>query len=242
MMKIGIFDSGVGGLTVLKSIYDKYPNNEYIYIGDNKHLPYGNKTKEELLSYSSRIIDYFINQNVDLIVIGCNTICSNIFDKLKEKYPNVTLIGVIDATIDLFIKSNKKNVLVIGTEKTIESNIYEEKIHGFNKNIKVNSLSTPNLVPLIENSCDCSKEIENILDKYKGIDSIILGCTHYKLIDYLIPKSIKCIDSSTGITSIIDKYIIPSNSSIRIYTTGNVKNFNKMCNKIMNIDAQNIDL
>ena len=94
-MKIGIFDSGVGGLTVLKSIYDKYPNNEYVYIGDNKNSPYGDKTKEELFNYASRIIDYFISIDIRLIVIACNTICSNVLNELKEKYNNITLIGVI---------------------------------------------------------------------------------------------------------------------------------------------------
>ena len=114
-MKIGIFDSGVGGLTVLKSIYDKYPNNEYIYIGDNKNSPYGDKTKEELFSYASRIIDYFIEKDIKLIVIACNTICSNILPILKDKYKYITLIGVIDSTISSFIKRDKKNVLVIAT-------------------------------------------------------------------------------------------------------------------------------
>lgn len=244
-MRIGVFDSGVGGLTVLKSIYEKYNDNEYIYIGDNKNLPYGNKTKEELFSYASRIIDYFISKDIKLIVIGCNTICSNIFNDLKEKYKDITFIGVIDATIDLFLKSNKRNVLVIATENTIKSNKYEEKIKKNNSNIIVHNLSTPALVPLIEENKDCSDEINSILRNFKDIDSIILGCTHYKLIEHLIPKNIACIDSSSGVINVIDDYIVDSVDaarSIKIYTTGNLNEFNVVCTRIMNIAAEKLDL
>ena len=126
-MRIGVFDSGVGGLTVLKSLYKKYPNNEYYYIADSKHLPYGEKTKEELFSYASSIIDYFITQDIKVIVIGCNTICSTVYKDLESKYKDINFIGVIDATVDLFFKANKKNVLIIGTTNTIKSNNYGKR-------------------------------------------------------------------------------------------------------------------
>ena len=241
-MRIGVFDSGVGGLTVLKSLYDKYPKNEYVYIADSKHLPYGEKTKEELFSYASSIIDYFIKQNIKLVVIGCNTICSTIYKDLENKYKGITFIGVIDATVDLFLKSNKKNVLVIATTNTIKSNKYETKIKDKNSSIIVHSLATPKLVPLIENDLDTKEEINNILSNYKDIDSIILGCTHYKLIEDKIPYNITCIDSSTGVINVIDKYIKDSTSNIKIYTTGNKDEFNKMCYKIIGIKAENINL
>lgn len=126
--KIGIFDSGVGGLTVLKSLSDKYKCIDYIYIGDNKYCPYGDKTKEELLNYAKRIVNYFIEKGISIIVIACNTSCSQTLDELKQIYKNITFIGVIDSTIDVFLKSKKNNVLVIGTSATINSNIYESKI------------------------------------------------------------------------------------------------------------------
>ena len=241
-MRIGVFDSGVGGLTVLKSLHDAYPNNEYYYIGDNKHLPYGNKSKEELFKYASSIIDYFVSQNIKLIVIGCNTICSTIYQDLEKKYKDITFIGVIDATVDLFIKSKKKNVLVIGTENTIKVNKYETKIKNIDNSIHVYNLATPNLVPLIENDLDAKSEIENILKKYPNIDSIILGCTHYKLIENLIPNTITSIDSSTGVVNKIKKYIQDSKNCVKIYVTGNIEDFNKLCTKIMKIGCKKIDL
>ena len=105
-MKIGIFDSGVGGLTVLKSLSEKY-NAEYIYIGDNKNCPYGEKTKDELLKYAIRIVNYFIQQGISVIVIACNTCCANVLDDLRVMYKEITFIGVIESTINRFIKQNK---------------------------------------------------------------------------------------------------------------------------------------
>jgi glutamate racemase len=241
-MKIGIFDSGVGGLTILKELYKVFPNCDYTYIGDNKNCPYGDKTKEQLFNYAARIIDYFINNDIKLVVIGCNTICSNVFDKLKEKYKDINLIGVIDATINNFINTNSKNVLVIGTVGTINSNVYENKIKEKNRNIKVYSLSTPDLVPMIENEIDTEYKLNEYLRPYNDVDSIILGCTHYKLIEDKI-KNVNVVNSSDGVIEEIKPFIKYSNEkSIKIYTTGDLKPFNKLCYKIMNMEAEKINI
>lgn len=241
--KIGIFDSGVGGLTVLKSLSDKYKCIDYIYIGDNKYCPYGGKTKEELLNYAKRIVNYFIEKGISIIVIACNTSCSQTLDELKQIYKNITFIGVIDSTIDIFLKSKKNNVLVIGTSATINSNIYESKIKEKNKNIKVTNLATPKLVPLIENMEMTKEALNEYLNPYNDIDSIILACTHYKLIEKEIDKNIKVINSSDSIVNTIKNYIIESTTgSVKIYTTGNIIKFNKICKMIMNKEADYLDL
>ena len=241
--KIGIFDSGVGGLTVLKSLSDKYKCIDYIYIGDNKYCPYGDKTKEELLNYAKRIVNYFIENGISIIVIACNTSCSQTLDELKQIDKNITFIGVIDSTIDIFLKSKKNNVLVIGTSATINSNIYESKIKEKNNNIKVTNLATPKLVPLIENMEMTKETLNEYLKPYNNIDSIILACTHYKLIEKEIDKNIKVINSSDSIVNTIKNYIIESTTgSVKIYTTGNIIKFNKICKMIMNKEADYLDL
>lgn len=241
--KIGIFDSGVGGLTVLKSLSDKYKCIDYIYIGDNKYCPYGDKTKEELLNYAKRIVNYFIEKGISIVVIACNTSCSQTLDELKQIYKNITFIGVIDSTIDIFLKSKKNNVLVIGTSATINSNIYESKIKEKNNNIKVTNLATPKLVPLIENMEMTKEALNEYLNPYNDIDSIILACTHYKLIEKEIDKNIKVINSSDSIVNTIKNYIIESTTgSVKIYTTGNINKFNKLCKMIMNKEADYLDL
>lgn len=238
-----MFDSGVGGLTVLKSVYDKYPNNEYIYIGDNKNSPYGDKTKEELYNYATRIIDYFIERDIKLVVIACNTICSNVLSILKEKYKDITLIGVIDSTVNSFIKRNKKNVLVIATNKTISSNVYEDKIKSINKDINVYSLATRELVPMIEHEEDTTEILHKYFEPYTDIDSIILGCTHYKIIESNIDKNVEIVNSSDGVVEELDNIVTNNGvSKLEIYTTGNVDDFNKLCTKIIEKRGNYINL
>ena len=231
-MKIGIFDSGVGGLTVLKSLSEKY-NAEYIYIGDNKNCPYGEKTKDELLKYAIRIVNYFIQQGISVIVIACNTCCANVLDDLRVMYKEITFIGVIESTINRFIKQNKNNVLVIGTNATIKTNIYETKLKEKNNNLVVTSLATPLLVPLID----------NYLEPYKDIDSIILGCTHYKLIEDKIDRNITIVNSSDCIVDNIKDFIKPVDKlKMTIYTTGDKHKFSKLSTRIIGLKAKHIDI
>ena len=233
---IGIFDSGIGGLTVLQNMLKKYPNENYIYVGDNKHCPYGDKTKEQLYEYASAIIDYFIEEKVKLIVVACNTISSNILPLLVLKYPNVKIIGVVNATTNLMKKSNLRNVLVIATHATIESHTYKNEIESANPNIIVNELATPSLVPLIESGSSESleKELLKIFnDVNTKFDGVVLGCTHYAIIENLIRKTIgnkTIINSSNGIVDDVDEYLTEHNikgtkKRIQIFTTGVVKDF-----------------
>ena len=206
-------------------------------------MPISRRNKTKLLNYAKRIVNYFIEKGISIIVIACNTSCSQTLDELKQIYKNITFIGVIDSTIDIFLKSKKNNVLVIGTSATINSNIYESKIKEKNNNIKVTNLATPKLVPLIENMEMTKKVLNEYLNPYNDIDSIILACTHYKLIEKEIDKNIKVINSSDSIVNTIKNYIIESTTgSVKIYTTGNIIKFNKICKMIMNKEADYLDL
>ena len=104
-MRVGVFDSGIGGLTVLKKIYKHYPNNEYIYFGDTLNLPYGNKTKEELNNLSSLEIEFLLSKKVDMIIIACGTVSSNCIDYLKNKY-NIPIYDIISPTISYLNNSD----------------------------------------------------------------------------------------------------------------------------------------
>ena len=185
-MKIGVFDSGIGGLNVLKELIKKYPNNHYIYYGDTKNVPYGNKSKEELLKLSKDIIYFFEKKKVDLIIIACGTISSNCyFDLVKET--KIKLIDIITPTINYINNSSYKNIGLIGTTKSIESNIFQNNI--LNKQLIYKD--TPLFVPIIENNLIDEKESEiiNELTSFKNqVDCLILGCTHYPLLSDKINK------------------------------------------------------
>ena len=201
-MKIGVFDSGIGGLTVLKRLIDKYPNNEYIYYGDTKNIPYGDKSIEELKILSRNIIDFLIKKEVDLIIIACGTISSNLATYLKEKY-NIKIIDIISPVIDYINKSKYDKIGVIATQATINSKIFSNKL-----NKKVKEVACPKFVPLIEsNNLDELKNCFNTyLDNLKDCDLIVLGCTHYPIIKYEISKylnnNIKLLDMSECISDI----------------------------------------
>ena len=175
-MKIGMFDSGIGGLNVLKEFIKKYPNNIYYYYGDTKNVPYGDKDKNTLLELSTKIIKFFEEKEVDLIIIACGTISSNCYYELK-KITNIPIYDIISPVVNYINESNLKNILVFGTKRTIESHVFKEKL---NKNVI--EVATSEFVPMIENSKIDSLVIKKYFDNVKDFDSLVLGCTHYPIL------------------------------------------------------------
>ena len=197
-MRIGVFDSGLGGINVLKTLIRKYPNNEYIYLGDNLNLPYGDKSKEEIIELSSKCVSFLMEFNVDMIIIACGTISVNSLGYLKSKY-DIPIYGIVDPVIDYLNSANYTNIGVIATKATIDSHIFKNNI---DKNVI--EIATPKLVPMIENNdfTDIDKVLHEYLDEYKDkIDILVLGCTHYPtLIPYLnrvLSDKVKLLDMST---------------------------------------------
>ena len=184
-MRIGVFDSGIGGINVLSCLIKKYPNNEYIYFGDTENLPYGDKTKEELTKLACKAIDFLLTKKVELIIIACGTISSNCYLELKEKY-HIPIYDIISPTIDYLMNSNLDKIGVIGTKRTIESGIFDiPSKHILTK-------ATPSFVPIIENNyVDEDKDL--IIDKlecFRDYDLLVLGCTHYPALKSLIEENL----------------------------------------------------
>ncbi len=229
--RIGLFDSGVGGLTVLAKIMQKYPTMDIIYVGDNGHCPYGDKTKQQLLTYSSGIVEYFLAQGINDIVLACNTTTSTVLNDLIEKYPEVNFVGVIDSTVNALLTTSCKKVLVIATNATISSNVYQDLILSKDNTIDVAQLATPSLVPLIESGeylNNLETHLNELLSDYLGkIDGIILGCTHYPIISTQIAKvlgnEVEIISSSEAIVNEIPDF--EGTGRIEIFTTGAIDTF-----------------
>ncbi len=204
---IGVFDSGLGGLTVLKELKHKLPNESFIYFGDIKNLPYGNKSNKSILNYSYKISDFLFSKNIKSIVIACNT-ASAIGYKKIDKLFKIPIYNVIDPCVKKAIETTKTNhIAVIGTEATIKADTYRKKINKINKTINVTSKACPLFVPIVEERLLKERFIPDIIKYYlksiklSGVDTLILGCTHYPFIDQLISKflgkKIKIISSST---------------------------------------------
>lgn len=229
-MKIGVFDSGIGGLTVLKRLIDKYPNNEYIYYGDTKNIPYGDKSIDELKVLASNIIDFLIKKEVDMIVIACGTVSSNLSNYLKDKY-NIKIIDIISPVINYLSNSNYEKIGVIATQATINSKIFSDNIK---KNIK--EVACPKFVPLIES--DNITELDNYFNIYlndlKDRDLIVLGCTHYPLIkdeiNRYLKNNIKLLDMAECISDITNDGI----NKVDLYFSKLDDNVVKNINTILN--------
>jgi len=237
-MRIGIFDSGIGGLTVLKNLYNHYPNNEYIYFGDTLNLPYGNKTKEELNNLAHKDVEFLLSKNVDLIIIACGTVSSNCYTYLKNNF-NISIYDIITPTINYINNSEFKKIGIIATNATINSHIFKNNI-----NKVVYEVNTPDFVPIIENNKYdiLNQSIDNYLKEYKDkIDLLVLGCTHYPIIkDYLnkyLNNKVKLLDMSEPLLSKINN---TNKSNITIYFSKLTKENIKNTKKILNIDNINI--
>lgn len=212
---IGIFDSGVGGLTVANAIRQILPYEQMIYFGDTSHLPYGDKSPETIIHYSEGITRFLLEQNCKAILIACNSASANAYEEVKKIAGDlVPVINVIDPVVEYITKeTDYKHIGVIGTKSTINSNTYEIKLKEKNKGLLVSSMATPLFVPMIEEGFifdDISNAvIRTYLSRYDlgGIESIILGCTHYPIIKNQINKfynfDIDVIDSSKIVANYI---------------------------------------
>jgi glutamate racemase len=189
-LPIGIFDSGIGGLTVANAIRKMLPNEQLIYFGDTAHMPYGDKSPEAIKFYSLKIAKFLLDKHCKMIVIACNTASSHAFHELVHFLGDqVPIINVIDPVVDMMVKKGlDKKIGVIGTKSTIRSDIYAKKFKSANLDIEVSSLATPLLAPMIEEGFFDNNISKTIINSYlsssklKKIDSLILACTHYPLI------------------------------------------------------------
>lgn len=187
---IGVFDSGIGGLTVANAISNAMPNEQLIYFGDTAHLPYGDKSPEAIKYYSLKITRFLIEQGCKVIVIACNTASSLAYRDVQQFMGDqLPIYSVIDPVVHyLTSKGTLHNVGVIATKATIESDVYAREIHQQSPGIQVHSMATPLLVPMIEEGFFNNNISNTIIQSYlsapelQGIDSLILGCTHYPLI------------------------------------------------------------
>ncbi len=183
-MKVGVFDSGVGGLTVLKELVNKYPNNHYIYYGDTKNIPYGDKSLDELKLLVDNIMKFMITKNVDIVVIACGTVSSNLTEYIKSTY-KMPIIDIISPTINYINNSSYEKIGVIATNSTINSKVFSKRI---NKDVK--EVSCKSFVPLIEsnNLSNLDYYLDLYLKDLNDRDIVILGCTHYPIIEKYIRK------------------------------------------------------
>ena len=185
---IGVFDSGVGGLTVVREIIRQLPSENIVYFGDTARVPYGTKSRDTIINYSEQIVHFLMTKQVKAIVVACNTATSYALDVLKEKI-DIPIIGVVQPGALVAANTTKNGrVGVIATEATVGSGIYPSVIHGYNPDIQVTQKACPLLVSLVEEGWTDDPVTDEVIRRYmdslkkSGVDTLVLGCTQYPLV------------------------------------------------------------
>lgn len=268
---IGIFDSGYGGLTILKEIVRELPEYDYVYLGDNARAPYGTRSFETVYHYTLECVNKLFEKGCNLVILACNTASAKALRNIQQKdlpliAPNRRVLGVIRPTTEIVGNLSKtKHIGVLGTTGTVVSNSYPIEIEKFFPNVKVYQEACPMWVPLIENNefnnegsnYFVHKNVTHLLSQSKDIDTIILGCTHYPLlinkIKQYIPQHIKLLTQGEIVAKGLKNYLArhkemdercTKSSNIEFYTTETPENFNSQAGKFFGkeINAKHLSL
>lgn len=254
---IGVFDSGLGGLTVFKHFLDSLPDYNYIYLGDNARLPYGEKSPETIYEYTREAVEFLFENGCNLIIIACNTASAQALQKIQQKYlpahwPQRRVLGVVRPLAEHFANPKFKKIGVIGTKSTIAAGAYRAEIKKLSPQVEVSEKSAPLLVPLIEEGWAKKPETKMILKKYlhqlktEKIEALILGCTHYPFllteIKKIMGKKVAVPDPGEIIAASLISYLAnhpelglkkTKNASHQYLTTDNPRLFKKLGEKFL---------
>ena len=214
---IGVFDSGIGGLTVLKQLRKRLPKEEYIYLGDTNNFPYGEKSTKQIIEFTRNNINILINNNVKLIVIACGTATSQALEIVKKEF-EIPIIGIIEPTVDYIKAMNLSKVGVIATTGTIKNGAWERKIKKKIKDIKVINRACPLLAGIAEEGKAKSKKSLDAVHEYmqifkdNNVKTIILGCTHYPIYNEIIKKEfeyeVNLVNTGVAVANKVQDYLI----------------------------------
>ena len=253
---IGIFDSGVGGLSITHSIKRELPSENIIYVADLSFSPYGNKSKEMIENRSEYIVDLLFKQGCKAIVVACNTATVNSIDKLRKKF-NIPIVGVEPGIKPAALHSKTGVIAVLATEQTISSSSFQTLKSRFSHQVKIEVQACPSLVELVENGNLNSEESINVVNDYilpllsKGADHIVLGCTHYSFLTPVIEQIVKgkatIVDTAQPVALELKKQLTNLNLLHPCYDAGEVQFFStdtssNTSQKISNLWGHNVDV
>ena len=243
---IGIFDSGIGGITILNSIKNILPNESLIYYSDNINSPYGNKTKKEIQNLSIKKTEFLIEKGCKIIVVACNTATTNSISKLRSNF-KIPFVGIEPAIKPAALGTKTGRIGVLATKGTLSSELFCSTAKDYASNIKIIEKNAEGLVELIEEGVFNGEQIEKVLKKSlshmikKKIDHLVLGCTHYpllkKTIQLLIPNDIKIIDSGRAVAAQTKRLLVKNKLETNLhepkysfYCNGSTKSLNNILN------------
>ena len=257
---IGVFDSGIGGLTVVKALRDLLPNEDICYLGDTARVPYGPKSPETVQRYAMELAEMLMRKNAKVLVVACNTVSSVALPLLTKKF-SVPVIGVIEPGARAALQATRnRHIGVIGTRATIRSGAYEKALRAADNNVRVSSRACPLLVPLIEEGLLDDDVTDRVIVRYlepllaDGIDTLVLGCTHYPLLSVAIARvlgrEITLVDSAencaTAVQETLDRHSLRSpaieRGELHVALTDAADNFLNVARDALQLNFGEIEL
>ncbi|STO31828.1 Glutamate racemase [Fusobacterium necrogenes] len=252
---IGIFDSGVGGTTILKEILSILPHENILYYGDSKNSPYGQKNTQEIKDLCYKILDFFMEKNCKVVVIACNTATAAALESLKKRYP-IPIIGVINAGVKEALKLTKnKNIAILATPFTVSSRAYIKELTKFSTNILISQEGCPEFSTMIEIGWEKFKNREELLKQHisklsKEADTLILGCTHYPLIRKDIEKQFSGNIVDPAVETALELFNLlkfnnnlnnsDSSGDLNFFISGDKNSFKIIAEKFLGLKINNI--
>jgi glutamate racemase len=257
---LGIFDSGIGGLSVLREVRRLLPNEDLIYIADQAHVPYGNRSRKEVFRFSDGIVRYLINKQVKLVIIACNTASAVALADLRHKFPSLPFVGMEPAVKPAAAETTTGVVGVLATPATFQGDLYASTVERFAKGVKILQDTCPGLVNQIEAGRIRSPETREILERAlhpmleEGVDEVVMGCTHYPfvipLIKEIVGEKIEVIDPAPAVARqagrLLTEYDLHKGSKeqgkVFFYTTGDTNTFDKLVKTLLGLESQSQSL
>lgn len=214
---IGVFDSGLGGLTVAAALQKRLPNESVVYLGDTARVPYGDKSVDSIITYARQDVAFMRSRGVKLIVAACNTVSAVALEQLHRDNPTEAILGVIESGVTAAVSAGARSITVIGTRATINSDAYRRALHKLDHALRVESIACPLFVPLAEEGITSGALVAGVFDVYlKHVkenppDALLLGCTHYPLFQNALREYFdnrtRIIDSAGACAEAVQKYL-----------------------------------
>jgi glutamate racemase len=265
---VAVFDSGVGGLTVLHELLVSLPTEDYVYLGDNARLPYGTRRPEELRAFSLEISDHLISLGAKLLVVACNSASAVALDAIEQHLAQlrreIDVIGVVAPATQLAVAGSRTGRIgLLATQTTVASGAYERAVRAADPHIHLHSVACPELVPIIENGSPFDEHVVETVRRYCAplreapVDTVILGCTHYPLIAPLLQRSlgrgVSLVTSGTGVARSVERALAARDllnsqqgeGSYQFFCTGAVESFRTLGTRFLQMplgDVVRIDL
>ncbi|MHC1749520.1 MAG: glutamate racemase [Cellulosilyticaceae bacterium] len=257
---IGIFDSGLGGLTVVKEVMKQLENESIIYFGDTARVPYGSKSKETVTKFSAQIIRFLREQNVKAIIIACNTVNTTSIEALRKMFPDIQIQGVVEPGVTMALNTTKSGRIgIIGTEATIASNRYPELLQQKNSSLAVYGRACPLFVPLVEDGWAKHPVASEVAKEYlkplleESIDSLVLGCTHYPMLTTILQEVVgegvalinPAKETAVCIERLLEESDMKTNSKIpnyAFYVSDRTERFKQMAELFLDYPVEHVEV